>query len=152
MDVVTRITKDHRELEEMIGKVTSGKGEDQRGAFERLCMTLLAHEHAEEQKVYPELSKVSEGQAKEKVHHATEEQHQTELMVQQLREMGPEAKEFRAMFDKMAKAVRQHMTEEENELLPRLAEAVDAERLGELGRVFAEARDAELGGGARAGS
>jgi hemerythrin superfamily protein len=152
MDVVTRITKDHRELEEMIGKVTSGNGEDQRGAFERLCTTLLAHEHAEEQKVYPELSKVSEGQAKEKVHHATEEQHQTELMVQQLREMGPEAKEFRAMFDKMAKAVRQHMTEEENELLPRLAEAVDAERLGELGRVFAEARDAELGGGARAGS
>lgn len=73
-------------------------------------------------------------------------------MVHQLREKGPEAKEFRAMFDKMAEAVRQHMTEEENELLPRLAEAVDAERLGELGRVFADTRDTELGRGTRAGS
>lgn len=54
--VVTGITKDHRELEEMIGKVTSGNGEDRRGAFDRLCTALPAHEHAEEQKVYPELS------------------------------------------------------------------------------------------------
>jgi hypothetical protein len=57
------------------------------------------------------------------VHHATEEQHQTEQMVQQLREI-------------------------ENDLFPRPAQAVDAQRLEELGRAFADARDAELGRGA----
>ncbi|MCU1660576.1 MAG: hypothetical protein JWR58_641, partial [Pseudonocardia sp.] len=57
MDVITRISKDHRELEELINKVKSG-GSDKSGAFDRLCAMLLAHEHAEEEKVYPELGKV----------------------------------------------------------------------------------------------
>jgi hemerythrin-like domain-containing protein len=109
-------------------------------------------QHAEEKKVYPELTKAVEGKEREKVHHATEEQHQTELMVQQLRELGPESKEFKDMFAKMAASVQQHMTEEENELLPRLAEAVDAQRLEELGRAFADARDTELGRRAHAKS
>jgi hemerythrin superfamily protein len=151
MDVITRISKDHRELEELINKVKSG-GSDKSDAFDRLCAMLLAHEHAEEEKVYPELGKVVEGQEREKVHHATEEQHQTEQMVQKLRELGPEAKDFRQVFDRLVSSLRHHMAEEENELFPRLAEKCDGQRLEELGRDFAEARDAELGRGAQAKS
>jgi hypothetical protein len=105
---------------------------------------LTAHSRAEEDYVYPALAK--EAGEKDEAEHGMEEHHKAEQLGQQLLGQDPEGPDFEESFSEWVSAVQHHVEEEETELLPHLQQALDADRLTELGKAFAARRAAELTG------
>ncbi|CAL9539448.1 hypothetical protein SUDANB99_04187 [Streptomyces sp. enrichment culture] len=142
-DVITMIKTDHRELERLFDMMKKEKSS--RPLALPLAVAMLeAHSRAEEEYVYPALAK--EAGEKEEAQHATEEHHEAEHMGKHLLELDWESEEFDQELEKWISAVRHHVQEEEQELLPALGEALDAERLRQLGLEFAGQRSEELAG------
>ncbi|MEU3446268.1 hemerythrin domain-containing protein [Streptomyces thermolilacinus] len=141
-DVITMIKTDHRELERLFEMMKKEKSS--RPLALPLAVAMLeAHSRAEEEYVYPALAKAGE---KEEAEHAAEEHHEAEHMGKHLLELDFESAEFDQELEKWISAVRHHVQEEEQELLPALGEALDSERLRQLGLEFAGQRSEELAG------
>lgn len=136
-DVVALIKKDHRELEELFAKVTAGDGDRQR-TLDEITARLEAHSRAEELEVYPVLSLADPGE-EEEVEHAHHEHHEAEHRLRMARNLVV-SPHFGEAFTAFVKAVKHHVEEEENEVLPALQKAVDADRLVELGAAFEKVR------------
>jgi hemerythrin superfamily protein len=142
-DLITMVTTDHRELQRLFDMMKSDKSS--RPLALPLAVAMLeAHSEAEEDRVYPAVA--SEAGEKEEAQHAAEEHHQAESLGQHLLEMDWESKEFDRALEEWVGAVTHHIEEEENEILPALSEAVDSDRLRELGLQFATRRSRKLTG------
>ncbi|NJP96105.1 hemerythrin domain-containing protein [Nonomuraea sp. FMUSA5-5] len=132
-DVITLITADHRKVEELFARLTSGKG-DRRAIVAALHALLTAHARAEEDVVYPCLD----------AHHGLEEHKEAEVLLDSLRRAEPGSAEFAGAHALLAASVSHHVQEEESTLLPLLARTVDGRRLRELGKAFQQRRQQEL--------
>ncbi|MBC9727642.1 hemerythrin domain-containing protein [Streptomyces sp. TRM68367] len=142
-DIITMLTTDHRELQRLFDMMKKDKSS--RPLALPLAVAMLeAHSEAEEDRVYPAVA--HEAHEKEEAEHAAEEHHQAESLGKHLLEMDWESKQFDRALNKWVNAVRRHVEEEENEILPALRESVDAGRLRELGLEFAERRSRALAG------
>ncbi|MFF8384574.1 hemerythrin domain-containing protein [Streptomyces kanasensis] len=143
-DVVTMIKTDHRELERLFTMMEQERSV--RPLALPLAVAMLeAHSRAEEKHVYPAL--VKEAGEKDEVEHATEEHHEAEELGRRLLGLDWESEEFDRELGKWVEAVRHHVEEEEQDLLPALGETFDEERLRTMGEEFAEQRAEELAGG-----
>lgn len=142
-DVISMLTTDHRELERLFDMMTKDK--NSRPLALPLAVAMLeAHSRAEEEQVYPVLAR--EAGDKEGAEHGADEHHEAEQQGKRLLEMDWESEEFDQALEEWISAVRHHVEEEENELLPELKRAVDADRLRELGAAFASRRARSLAG------
>lgn len=142
-DVVALITNDHRELERMLELMKKDKST--RPLLLPLSLAMLAaHSRAEEQHVYPVLAE--KAREKGQAHHGIEEHREAEELGHGLLPLDPRSSEFDDALERFASAVMHHAQEEEQEILPALAKAVDAGRLRELGTAFATRRAEELTG------
>ncbi|WP_175411712.1 hemerythrin domain-containing protein [Streptomyces sp. TRM64462] len=147
-DLITMVTNDHRELERLFGMMLEDRSS--RPLALPLAVAMLeAHSEAEEDRVYPAVAR--EAGEKEEAEHAAEEHHQAESLGKHLLEIDWESKEFDQALEDWVGAVRHHVEEEENEILPALREAVDQDRLRELGLEFAARRSRKLAGQAVTG-
>jgi hemerythrin superfamily protein len=145
-DVIAMIKTDHHELERLFDMMEEDSSS--RPLVLPLAVAMLtAHSRAEEDHVYPALAK--EAGEKDEAEHGMEEHHKAEQLGQQLLGKDPEGPDFEESFSEWVSAVQHHVEEEETELLPHLQEALDADRLTELGQAFAARRAAELTGQAR---
>lgn len=63
----------------------------------------------------------------------------------QLRATDPSDSRFDSMLQELIDAVQHHVEDEESTVLPGMREQLDANRLEELGRAFATAREEHLG-------
>ncbi|MFI9545708.1 hemerythrin domain-containing protein [Streptomyces sp. NPDC052016] len=142
-DLITLVTTDHRELDRLFDMMQTDRSS--RPLALPLAVAMLeAHSEAEEDRVYPAVA--SEAGEKEEAEHAAEEHHEAESLGKHLLEMDWESEEFDRALEQWIGAVRHHVEEEENEILPALREAVDSERLRELGLEFATRRSRALAG------
>ncbi|MFV2120863.1 hemerythrin domain-containing protein [Streptomyces sp. Act-28] len=142
-DVIAMIKNDHRELERLFEMMKKEKSS--RPLALPLAVAMLeAHSRAEEEHVYPALAE--EAGEKDEVEHATEEHHEAEHLGKHLLELDWRSQEFDQELEKWVDAVRHHVQEEEEELLPVLGRVFDAERLRRLGLRFAGQRSEELVG------
>ncbi|GAA4615306.1 hypothetical protein GCM10023195_67410 [Actinoallomurus liliacearum] len=142
-DVVELITQDHRTLEELFDELQKDT-ERRPELLDKVAALLTAHSRAEEERVYPVVAK--DAGERDEAEHGTEEHHEAEDMLERLRAMPPEGREFEERLKEFIDAVKHHVEEEESDILPALREAVSAERLQELGAAFAERRREELTG------
>ncbi|MGC0334220.1 hemerythrin superfamily protein [Streptomyces sp. SAI-170] len=142
-DLITMVTTDHRELQRLFGMMKSDRSS--RPLALPLAVAMLeAHSEAEEDRVYPAVAR--EAGEKEEAEHAAEEHHEAESLGKHLLEMDWESEEFERALEQWIGAVEHHMQEEENDILPALREAVDSDRLRELGLQFATRRSRKLTG------
>lgn len=142
-DLITMVTTDHRELERLFDMMSEDRSS--RPLALPLAVAMLeAHSEAEEDRVYPAVAR--EAGEKDEAEHAAEEHHQAEDLGKHLLEMDWESKEFDRALEEWTSAVLRHVQEEENEILPALSEAVDSNRLRELGLQFATRRSRKLTG------
>lgn len=142
-DLITLVTTDHRELERLFDMMKEDRSS--RPLALPLAVAMLeAHSEAEEDRVYPAVAR--EAGEKDEAEHAAEEHHQAEDLGKHLLEMDWESKEFDRALEEWTSAVLHHVQEEENEILPALSEAVDSDRLRELGMQFASRRSKKLAG------
>ncbi|GIG66975.1 hemerythrin domain-containing protein [Phytomonospora endophytica] len=137
MDAVTAITADHRLLEDLFRRVRAAEGDEPFALLTEIEARLSAHNLAEENHVFPALMP---GEPVYEGNHVHDEA--AEKVAQAQRLLGTEY--FAPVFDDFVSAVRDHVEEEEQEILPVLAGAVSPSRLEDLGRAFEERRVAEL--------
>lgn len=140
-DVVDLIMQDHRELERLFQQL-----EDQpetRAATVPVMITLLtAHSRAEEAEAYP--AAAAAGGAAE-VEHSQKEHLEADQLAADLASTDPQSEDFRTALRTLVDAVRHHVEDEEQTVLPGLRRRLDAQRLDELGAAFLASRSRHLG-------
>jgi hemerythrin superfamily protein len=140
-DAVSLIMNDHRMLEKLFEQVQSGSG-DRKNLVDEIAAKLTAHARAEEQKVYPALTKADPSE-KDEVEHAYHEHDEAEELLEKV-VRNVDSPQFGRIFMEFVEAVKHHVEEEESEVLPALREAVDKATLDKLGEAFMTARMKEL--------
>lgn len=141
-DAITLIEQDHRALEALFDQVTAGEG-DRVALVEEVAARLTAHARAEEAEVYPAIVRAEPGEDEE-VEHAEHEHHEAEHLLRKARNLTA-SPHFEEAFEAFVTAVRHHVEEEEQQVLPALRDAVDAATLDKLGAAFERARARLLG-------
>ncbi|MEV2199381.1 hemerythrin domain-containing protein [Streptomyces fradiae] len=140
-DVITELTTDHREVEELFTRITelpSGDPERKRLA-DQVTMELVRHSVAEEEYLYPAVREhLAGGDAladKELEDHAS-----AERTMKELEGCKADDPRFDALVTQLMAETREHVADEEANLLPRLREACPQETLEELGEKVRHAK------------
>jgi hemerythrin superfamily protein len=137
-DVAVIIANDHRTVEQLFSQLESGEG-DRRRLVDQVIGELTAHAEAEEQVVYPAIRDMVPGgsaMAKESINeHKTMKQ-----QISKLERGEPGEQEFENALTALIDAVRDHIPEEENEILPALRQVIGQDKMEELGKVFEDVK------------
>jgi hemerythrin superfamily protein len=137
------IRADHREMERLFAELEMP--ERRALVAPALVALLAAHSRAEEAEVYPVIRR--ETGASEEVAHSQEEHVQADHLAARLVDADIDTDTFDATLDKLVKAVRHHIEEEESDVLPAL-DALPGERHMALGSAFVRVRADHLMAGA----
>lgn len=140
MDIIELLTKDHREVNQLFGRFKrASKPETLEELAKQVIHELSVHSAVEEQFVYPTLrSKLENGS--EMADHAIDEHQEVERLLADLEKDDPSSASFSRTMDKVIASVREHVTEEESEILPALREVTDAQFRNRLGEVVERAK------------
>lgn len=139
-DVVSVLTHDHREVEELFDQIESTTDPAQRREYtEQVITELVRHSVAEEQYLYPAVRQhIPGGDAladKEIAEHAEVEEGLKSLEKMDVNDTG-----FMTTFHEVSSSVKAHVQEEEQELFPQLKQHATAEDLRELGEKVTQAK------------
>lgn len=140
MDAIELIKTDHRTADELFVRFEQAPDRDQQAAIlAEIVAELSRHAAIEEAILYPAIRElVPDGE--QLVLHADEEHLEVKMALAELERMSADDAQFEQKAAKMIGDTRHHVSEEESEVLPKLAEACTRERLTELGRQLAEAK------------
>jgi hemerythrin-like domain-containing protein len=136
-DAVTLIENDHRLLESLFQQLQAGEG-DRRALVDEVAARLTAHAKAEEEEVYPAITKADPGEADEVEHAYHEHDEAVHLLLKVVNLV--ESPHFEQALGELVEGVRHHVEEEETEVLPALRDAVDGKTLESLGEAFSRVR------------
>ncbi|WP_214408488.1 hemerythrin domain-containing protein [Sphaerisporangium fuscum] len=142
VDVITMITRDHRDVESIFERLKQ-LPEDRPVLLVELAAKFFAHSKAEEELVYPEITKTVPKE-RQQVQEGSEEHHQAEDLLLRLMKLDPDDKEFESLLTEVEQAINHHVQEEEQEILPGFQKAADPKRLQELARPFSEIKAKEI--------
>ncbi|MBO0727729.1 MAG: hemerythrin domain-containing protein [Acidimicrobiaceae bacterium] len=140
MDIIKLLTDDHREVNQLFARFSrASKPETLEQLAKQVIHELSVHSAVEEEFVYPVLrSKLEEGS--ELADHAIDEHQEVERLLTDLEKDDPSRASFSRTMDKVIASVREHVSEEEGEVLPALREATNAEFRNKLGEVVERAK------------
>jgi Hemerythrin HHE cation binding domain len=143
-NVVTLIKNDHVTFEWFFSKLEADDITPERAHELLLSLDglLTPHSNAEESAVYPAIDKAVPKEADETKDGAAEHHHVAALMQQLLSEPA-DAPGADGIIAAMIGELRHHIEEEEQDILPEYADAVDADELDRVGRAFAAAKEQE---------
>jgi hemerythrin superfamily protein len=148
-DVVDVIKAQHREVDRLLEEAMS-EGSDRAALLRQVSDLLTPHSEAEESFVYPAIAERAPKQEGEEVHDSLAEHHHIEQLLQELLTGDPEEPGFDGKLAALVGEVRHHVEEEEQDLLPVLAEQASDEDRAAMGARFAEQTGWSKGTGAAA--
>lgn len=133
-DLVAVIVHDHREVEQAFGELESGSGdaEYRRNLADHVIAELVRHSVAEEQFMYPAVRKHLSG-GDQLADKEIEEHGEAEQIMKRLESMDATDAEFEQLLGELMQNVREHVQDEENNLLPELQRACTEDELRDLG-------------------
>lgn len=133
------IRADHREFERLFDEL----GDPGRRVLvaPALVALLAAHARAEEAHVYPTLRELTD--AGDRVEHSQEEHVEADHLAERLLDVDLLDPEFDELLDRLVEAVRHHLEEEEESVLPALDD-IPRERQDTLARGFLDTRARHL--------
>ncbi|MGW2639071.1 hemerythrin domain-containing protein [Streptomyces sp. NPDC001348] len=140
-NVIDELVTDHREVEELFGKIEAlPSGDKKRKVYaDQATMELVRHSVAEEAYLYPAVREHLDGGAaladKELEDHAKAEQ-----IMKDLESCEAGAPDFDRLITSLMSEIREHVTDEEENLFPRLRAACPADALNELGDKVRQAK------------
>jgi hemerythrin-like domain-containing protein len=131
-NAVDMLKADHAKVKQLFDDF---EGADDDQAKEQLVGTALQeltiHAALEEEIIYPAIRALDDDEEHvEKMDEALEEHHAAKLLIAELAGMTSEEERYDAKFKVLAEAVRHHIEEEENEVLPKAEQSLDLEELG----------------------
>ncbi|MFF7356358.1 hemerythrin domain-containing protein [Streptomyces filipinensis] len=133
-NVIQELTTDHREVEEIFGRIEAlpPGSKDRKDLADQATIELVRHSVAEEAYLYPAVREhVSGGDAladKELADHA-----KAERIMKDLEGMQADDPRFDTTMAQLMSEIRSHLTDEENNLFPRLEAACPPDTLMDLG-------------------
>jgi len=141
--VITLIKDDHKKLEAVFKKLESAEPADTPPLLQQVAELLIPHSKAEEQVVYPAIKATAPDEESD-VDDGIAEHHHVEETLKQLLASDPEAPGADGLIAAMIGEVRHHVEEEEEDILPKFAEAASNEQLRDLGAQFTQAKEQAL--------
>lgn len=126
-DVITLLTRQHREIRELFAKLDTATGEQRRDTFRSLVRMLAVHETAEEEVVHPAARSTEGGEPV--VEARLGEEHRAKELLSTLDDMGPDAEGFDTLLVQLREDVLAHADHEEREEFPRLRTAYSVDQL-----------------------
>lgn len=133
-DVVNLLKKDHRLVEQLFQRYTT---EMSSGIAEQICAELTVHLAVEEEIVYPVLRRdVEQGSGLEQ--EAEKEHQEAKDLIAQIERVKFEG--VGELMKQLRESVQHHVSEEENEVLPKMQAEIAADRLEELGAKVEQAK------------
>ncbi|ROT32470.1 hemerythrin domain-containing protein [Micromonospora sp. HM5-17] len=118
-DVVDLLVDQHNQIKSLFGQLSRARGTEKRELFEQLVRLLAVHESAEEIVVHPSARRrIDRGH--QVVDQRLQEEDQAKRELAELYEMGVDHPNFDTRLARLADAVVQHASHEENEEFPSL--------------------------------
>jgi hemerythrin superfamily protein len=132
MDAIELLTEQHRDVDTLFERFEDSDGDERGSIADEVVSSLRMHTSIEEEIFYPA---VREGQpdAEKDVLEGFEEHHAVELLLDELDDLAPGDERFEAKFTVVKEYVQHHVKEEEEELFPKVREALGEDVLTELG-------------------
>lgn len=134
-NVVQLLLADHRQAEQLLERFHDTPADQRDEAFCELTYTLVRHEVAEEEVVYPALRRYVDG-GDDLADMRIAEQAKAEELLAEMERAGVMSAEFPAMFNTLRSEVLAHAEAEEQSVFPELTTSVKADELLELGKRF----------------
>ncbi|GAA4893814.1 hemerythrin domain-containing protein [Streptomyces coeruleoprunus] len=140
-DVITELMNDHQEVEELFTRIEELPSGDARRKelADRVTMELVRHSVAEEEYLYPAVREhLANGDAladKELEDHGA-----AERTMKDLEDCEADDARFDALITQLMNEIREHVADEEGNLLPRLREACPQGELDRLGDKVRQAK------------
>lgn len=139
MDALQMLREDHRKVKELFRRFEEAADKaTKQAAAETALVELNIHSVLEEEIFYPAVRRQGNGSGA-LVKRAEEEHHTADQLMDELMNMEPGNQEFDAKFHVLIENVKNHIDEEEAEMLPQAAE-VGLARMEQLGKRMAERR------------
>ncbi|MGK9465198.1 hemerythrin domain-containing protein (plasmid) [Streptomyces sp. G6] len=140
-DVVAELTTDHREVEELFGKIERlSPGDGQRKKYaDQAVIELVRHSVAEEAYLYPavrELLPDGDSVADKEI----EDHAEAERTMKELEGVGADDPEFDRLIGELMTEIRSHVRDEEGNLFPQLRAATSEDELMKLGDKVRQAK------------
>jgi hemerythrin superfamily protein len=130
--VLGMLMDDHRKVKKLFKEFKSEKDSARKEEIVReACTELTVHAEIEEQQFYPFLREQDENTFGDLLDEAKVEHESAKQLIAQLLEMGPDDPLYDARFTVLGEYVSHHITEEEDELFPKvIAKKVELKELG----------------------
>lgn len=133
---------DHKAVDDLFKRYEeAGEGavEEKRAIRDRVVKELSIHAHIEEVVFYP-ATREARGETEDMVREALQEHAEAKQALQQLSALEPDDPQFDQVMTQLVKDVRHHVDEEENEMFPKVNEALSPQALSDLGDQLQEAK------------
>ena len=131
LSILTRQKRDHERLDALLSSLAHTTGTEQRAVLHDIARLVFPHAFAEESVIWPEVRRVlPDGEA---LTLQVEQEHQEINELWARLERLPVGGERDAVLVRITEVLREDVRDEEDELLPRLQEAVSTRRLQVLG-------------------
>jgi hemerythrin superfamily protein len=141
MNVVDLILTDHREIEQLLKSFESVPADGREDYFCHVVQELVRHEVAEEQVIYPALSKDAPG-GKDQAAQRIAEQSKAERMLADMEKLDKKSQDFAAKVIQLREAVLEHATAEESQAFPLLRQSEDSDKLEAMAGRYQSAKAA----------
>src|SRR3954447_11948147 len=142
MNALIVLKQDHNNVEELFSRfehLDSGDVTTKRHVADKIIEHLSIHAAVEEQVFYPAVRAASE-EAEDVVLEGLEEHHVVKWTLSELEALPPTDERFDAKMRVLIESVRHHVEEEENELFPKVRDALTNEQLEEMGEALEQAK------------
>jgi hemerythrin superfamily protein len=143
VDALELLTSDHDAVRKLFGEFQEAQAAGDTSRMGDLKVTIFheleVHTAIEEEVFYPESEKAGP-EVEELVKEGVEEHHVVDVLMSELRGMGPDDEEFVPKMTVLIENVEHHADEEEQEMFPKLREAFGDEKLQDMGEALEQAQ------------
>jgi hemerythrin superfamily protein len=141
-DAIVLLKNDHKAVEKLFKqyeKLGDGAKKTKRKLVDQILAELALHATIEEEHFYPEIRRKVDD-ADDIVLEGYEEHHVLEMIMAELRTLDVEAENFDAKVTVLIEQVRHHVEEEEQEMFPKVREALGRTELRDIGDALEQAK------------
>jgi hemerythrin superfamily protein len=141
-DAIVLLKNDHKDLEKLFKqfeKLGDGAKATKRKLVDQIIEGLAVHAAIEEQHFYPTVREQAPD-IEDDVLEGLEEHHIVKWTLSELEDMSPDHERFDAKVTVLIESVRHHVEEEEQEMFPKVREAMGRKSLQELGDILEKAK------------
>lgn len=136
--ILNSLAAEHAEISALMKECSEGSQDDRRALFPEIHNRLLVHGRCEEAEFYPVCRQVTE--LSRLVSQSRDDHQDVEGYLADLDNLELDDPDWEEIFEELRASVDEHVALEEERLFPRVADALDEQRLVEMDEAFKQRR------------